>query len=304
MKILVLEGGDSSERAVSLRSAESVVRGLEASRYSVTRYDTKDGLDKLALLAKEADVVFPVLHGVGGEDGAVQTLLEEVDARYLGATASVSRHCFDKYQTKITVQANGMVTPKAELVDEATYKQSVLTQKPYVLKPNQGGSSIDTFLVRDPSKIDDNVAREITTALEQYPKMLIEELIDGQEITVSILGEVALPVIEIVPPANEEFDYENKYNGKTQELCPPQNVSEAIQKEAQNLAIKVQKILGVRHLSRVDMMLRGDQLYILEINTMPGLTDQSLFPKSARVAGLDMAQLSHKLLVLANTSVA
>jgi D-alanine-D-alanine ligase len=134
--------------------------------------------------------------------------------------------------------------------------------------------------------------------------MLIEGLIDGQEITVSILGEVALPVIEIVPPANEEFDYENKYNGKTQELCPPQNVSEAIQKEAQNLAIKVQKILGVRHLSRVDMMLRGDQLYILEINTMPGLTDQSLFPKSARVAGLDMAQLSHKLLVLANTSVA
>lgn len=128
---------------------------------------------------------------------------------------------------------------------------------------------------------------------------MLEELIEGTEITVPVLDGQALPVIEIVPPQDEEFDYENKYNGRTQELCPPQNVSRELQNQAQRLAEKVFKIMGARHLARVDMMMdKSGRIYVLEINTMPGMTDSSLFPKSAAAAGYSMPDLVSKFIDL------
>jgi D-alanine-D-alanine ligase len=127
--------------------------------------------------------------------------------------------------------------------------------------------------------------------------MLLEELIEGTEITVPILGDQALPVIEIIPPQGKEFDYENKYNGTTQELCPPQHVSAEKQQEAQRLAEKIHKAAGVRHLSRTDIIIdENGKLWVLELNTIPGLTDQSLFPKAAAAAGINMQQLMQKFL--------
>jgi D-alanine-D-alanine ligase len=122
--------------------------------------------------------------------------------------------------------------------------------------------------------------------------MLIEQLVEGNEVTVGILGDEALPVIEIIPPKDQEFDYENKYNGATAELCPPVNVSEELQRKAQELAVAVHNATGCRHLSRTDIMINntGD-LYIIDTNTLPGLTGQSLYPKAAAEAGYDWAQL-------------
>ena len=153
-----------------------------------------------------------------------------------------------------------------------------LVKSPFVLKPVSGGSSIDTFIVRDANDVP---LEAIMHALQKYGSMLLEQLIVGVELTVGILGDEPLPVIEIIPPTNGEFDYENKYNGKTQELCPPKNVSAAVQKRAQKLALRVHRAAGCRDLSRTDMIYEPntDSLYVLETNTIPGMTAQSLYPK-------------------------
>jgi D-alanine-D-alanine ligase len=135
--------------------------------------------------------------------------------------------------------------------------------------------------------------------------MLLEELIDGQEITVAVLADKVLPVIEIIPPQDAEFDYENKYNGKTQELCPPQHISEDIQKQAQELALRIHKELGLRDFSRTDIMIRrsDSKLFVLETNTIPGLTDQSLLPKAAAVGGINMPTFVKMLVEAARARV-
>lgn len=133
---------------------------------------------------------------------------------------------------------------------------------------------------------------ELFDALRRHKEMLIEELIDGAEITVGVLNNEALPVVEIIPPKDQEFDYENKYNGATQELCPPENISAGVQTRAQALAVEVHAITQCRHLSRTDMMIDADgELYVIDTNTIPGLTDQSLYPKAASAAGYSWKKL-------------
>jgi D-alanine-D-alanine ligase len=161
--------------------------------------------------------------------------------------------------------------------------------KSFVLKPIEGGSTLDALIARTPSPEKLEEAKQL---LKKYDKMLLEELIFGIEITVPVLGNKALPVIEIIPPADKEFDYENKYNGASQELCPPQNVSDEIQKRAQELAERIHKLCGCNDMSRTDMIIdESGELFVLETNTIPGLTDQSLFPKAAAEAGHSMSEL-------------
>jgi D-alanine-D-alanine ligase len=293
MRILVLSGGNSSEREVSLRSAKSVIAALTGLGHEVVEYDTANGLDGIKDHTAGMDAVFPILHGKEGEDGTVQAKLEELGVKYLGADSRVSRLCFDKMAFKKAISELGVLTPKAELVTRQSVKGSELLNRPYVLKPNDGGSSVDTFMVRTPAE----KTLDYDDIFERNPTMLLEELIEGTEITVPVLGDKALPVIEIVPPEGEEFDYDNKYNGSTQELCPPVSVSEPLQRRAQEIAETIHSSLGVRHLSRTDIIIndRGE-MYVLELNTIPGLTDASLFPKAAGVAGLNMKDLVGRLL--------
>jgi D-alanine--D-alanine ligase len=177
----------------------------------------------------------------------------------------------------------------AALVDRQTYRSAPLAAAPHVLKVNHGGSSIGTLIVRDVQAV---AQADIDALFDLENQAVLEKLIEGDEITVPILDKVALPVIEIRPPADGEFDYENKYNGRSAEICPPESISLDIQKKAQKLAEQVHKIMDCRHLSRVDIMIdKSGNLFVLEINTMPGMTGQSLYPKSAAVAGLDMPQL-------------
>lgn len=288
MKIVVLGGGNSTEREISLQSAEAVAKALGQAGYDVVQLDTKNGFSQLDELAV-GTIVFPILHGQGGEDGVIQTELEKRNLFYLGTKSEASAVCFDKWLTLEKLEKADIPIAKGALVSRENYKSHELAKAPHVLKVARGGSSIGTYIVRDPNDIDDQKIQEV---FDLDDKAVIEELIEGVEITVPVLDKTALPVIEIRPPENKEFDYEHKYDGSTQELCPPESVDETIQVKAQRLSEQVHKVLEARHLSRIDMMVRNNgDLVVLELNTMPGMTDKSLYPKSARVDGMTMVDL-------------
>lgn len=289
--ILLLAGGTSSEREVSLRSGAAVTAALETMGHHVTVADPANTISDDEFT--DADVIFPVLHGTGGEDGTLQARLEALGlTNFVGANAKASTLCFDKDRYREVVQAAGITIAAGELVsgDVANHP---LAQKPFVLKPYNGGSSVDTFIIRDPNQAD-FVAMDAACA--RYGNMLIEALIEGVEITVGVLGDGALPVVEIIPPTGGEFDYENKYNGQTQELCPPKHVAESVQIRAQALALQIHSLTGCRDLSRTDMIVTADdELYVLETNTLPGMTNESLLPKAAAAAGITMPKLCNRL---------
>jgi len=295
LKIIVLGGGISPEREVSLRSANAIYEATKKAGFDTTLKDPADGLEFLSQLDKNT-IILPILHGVGGEDGEIQSELEKYNLPFLGSGSEASTKCFDKWQTRIVLQANKIPVAQGEKVTKSDIKYSKLANKPHVIKILRGGSSIGTLIVRDSSR---NYNDEINKLFTLDDEAVIEELIDGIEITVPILDNSALPVIEIVPPKGLEFDYENKYNGMTNEICPPKNINQELQQQAQKLAEQVHKVMECRHLSRVDMMVdRSGHIYVLEINTMPGLTDQSLYPKAAAVSGLTMPQLVNKFIQL------
>jgi D-alanine-D-alanine ligase len=290
MKILVLLGGVSNERDVSLRSGGAVVDALKAGGHEVTEYDPQQGIAGLTGFVGKVDCVFPILHGRGGEDGTVQLELEKLGFKYLGSDSRVSKLCYDKSAFKEILNKLSILTPKSEVVTKLSISNSSILRNPYVLKPVDGGSSLDAFIIRDPSNqtYDPRI-------FDHYQLMLLEELIEGTEITVPILGNTALPVIEIIVPLGKEFDYVNKYNGETQEVCPPQHVDTAKQQEVQKLVELIHNQVGARHLSRTDIIIdRDGKPWVLELNTIPGLTEQSLFPKAAAAAGLNMQQLVQK----------
>jgi len=289
MKYLVLGGGISPEKEVSTRSAAAVSQALIELGHQVVRLDPSDvSLDEIIRQAKEADGVFPILHGISGEDGAIQARLEQEGIAYFGPSAASCNTTFDKADFKRILEQHSIPTPKWNVITADQLHDEPLTRKPFVLKPISGGSSIDTFIVRS-IPFDTTPLLE---ALSRYDSMLIEEFVSGTEITVGILEDEALPVIEIIPPQDQEFDYENKYNGATQELCPPKNVSPDLQEKAQALALKTHQVTQCRHLSRTDMLINEKgELYVIDTNTIPGLTNQSLYPKAAATAGYNWPTL-------------
>lgn len=296
MHILLLAGGNSAEREVSLRSGAAVQTALEQSGHQVTVRDPADNLSDDDF--NGYDAIFPVLHGAGGEDGVLQARLEALGHHnFVGSDAVSSELCFDKWRYKELLGDSRILNPSGAQVTHDTLRAHPLASQPFVLKPIKGGSSVDTFIVRDVTQADFTA---MEAACERYGAMLLEALIDGIEITIGVLDDRALPVIEIIPPANGEFDYDNKYNGQTQELCPPQHVPEEVQAQARGLAEQVHKLCGCRDFTRTDIMLTaGNRLYVLETNTIPGMTDQSLFPKAAATAGIPMPELCDRLAKLA-----
>lgn len=289
-KVHVICGGTSDERAVSLRSGKAVATALEKAGYEVAVFDTSDSDDAIA----DCDVVFPVLHGPGGEDGEFQARLERLGAVYVGSDEASSRLCMDKASYRDAMIAAGILMAEGEVVDKVGFFASELVKGPFVLKPIHGGSSVDTLIVREPTTFERDKANQL---FEKYPTMLLEKCIIGDELTVGMLGDEVLPVIEIIPPEGAEFDYDNKYNGLTEELCPPKNISQDIQTKAQAVAMAAHRAAGCRDMTRNDVMVDSEgTCYLLETNTIPGLTDQSLYPKMAAAVGLDMPALCDKLI--------
>ncbi len=294
----MLGGGESNEREVSLRSADSVAAALEESEYRVVRADPSDKDFKLEQLVATIDVVFPILHGVGGEDGSLQSRLEALGIPFLGSGSEAARLTFNKVLCKERLAEHGILTPNWEIVDRQTFARSDLARSSYVLKPISGGSSIDALVVHNPQH-QQAMQTDFDKIFGRYGDMLLEELIEGQEITVAILADQPLPTILIVPPAGGEFDYNNKYNGKSQEIPRPDSIPNRLQEIAQRLAVDIHKLTDCRHLSRTDMIIaQNGAIYALEINTMPGLTKQSLFPKAVSAAGMTMTELVDRLVTM------
>jgi D-alanine-D-alanine ligase len=292
-KVHVVCGGDSSEREVSLRSGSAVADALRDAGYEVAVLDTSARDEEL----KNCDVVFPVLHGVGGEDGQFQVRLESLGMRFVGSDSASSKLCMDKGAYRDHMVAAGFRMANGAVLTLREYLDSPLDQKPHVIKPVDGGSSIDTLIIRDITSKD---MASINDYFIRYDHMIVEQLVTGTEITVGVYGKQALPIIEIIPPVDGEFDFANKYNGTTQELCPPEHVSSELQKQAQELTLRVHEAAGCRDLSRTDYIITPEGgFYLLETNTIPGMTGESLYPKMGKTAGIDFPELMSGLVQMA-----
>lgn len=259
---------------------------------------SEPGIDFIDSL-KKYSLVLPILHGRGGEDGSIQKMLDDAGINYFGSGEDASRKAFNKQIAKDIFIKAGIRVPDGEIVNKESVREFLNTHKEFVLKPLNQGSSVGTLIARN----GDYDILKINELIKEYGEMLVEELVEGIEITVAVLGDEALPPVAIFPPENEEFDLENKYNGKTREICPiPEDVVERkIQDRAMRIAEKAHKSIGARHISRTDMIVTPEnELVVLEINTMPGLTSQSLLPKSAKAVGMNFDQLTERFVELSS----
>ncbi|MDA8140833.1 MAG: D-alanine--D-alanine ligase [Desulfobacteraceae bacterium] len=300
--IALLLGGISSERAVSLKSGEQVYQALDKNKYEVRRYDTKTDIPKLVAEAAQIDAALILLHGPYGEDGTVQGLLELLDIPYQGAGVLGSALSMNKLAAKQLYEHCAIPSPAYMVLkrtDQPDPDQlAARLGLPIVIKPTTGGSSIGMTIVR--TSADLPKAFEKAFALDGT--VLAEAYIKGLEITASVLGNddlQALPLIEIVPDQHYEFfDYEAKYTaGATQEICPAR-ISSALTAKAQKYACQAHQALYCKGYSRSDMIVRGDEIFVLETNTIPGMTATSLFPQAAQAAGISFGQLLDRLIEL------
>jgi D-alanine-D-alanine ligase len=292
LNILVLLGGFSSEREVSLRSGQAIARALRSLGHSVCELDPKD---EAWTLPAGMEVVFLALHGTYGEDGAVQQRLEELGIAYTGCDAEASRIAFDKVLTKKRCLEVEVPTPRFEVLESAATSWPLGWSPPVVLKPVRQGSSVGLQFVE---RVED-WKNSLAEAFRYDSEVIMEERIVGRETTVGILANQPLPVVE-VRPKQGAYDYRNKYTtGATDYLCPapfPPEVTGQIQKAA----LGAYQAVGGRDYARVDIMVTdAGQPMVLEVNTLPGMTETSLLPKAAAAAGLSFPELCQKMISMA-----
>ncbi|HEY8464992.1 MAG TPA: D-alanine--D-alanine ligase [Bacillota bacterium] len=310
MKVAVLSGGKSSEREVSLWSGEQVVEALLTKGHQVINLDpaTPDFCERLTNYCPE--VVFIALHGTGGEDGTIQGFLETLGYPYTGSGVRTSAIAMNKYLTKLILSEVGLKTPKGLLLQKTSlkwFKQpdwehhfSGLAQLelPLIVKPNSQGSTIGLKVVNDYQELENAVVE----ALRYDNEVLVEQMISGTEITVAVLGSgaaaMALPVIEIISQKGL-YDYEAKYTAGMSRHVIPARLDRVTYQQVQAVAVQAHQALDCRGMSRVDLIIANGQNYILEINTIPGMTKTSLLPDAARTAGIDFPELCEKLIEFA-----
>ncbi|HMQ09815.1 MAG TPA: D-alanine--D-alanine ligase [Oligoflexia bacterium] len=296
LKIVVLQGGFSKEREVSLKTAKAIVSALEEGGFkNVATVDVKQGFVK-QLLTQDIDVAVNALHGNYGEDGTIQGLLESLDIPYTGAGVEASALCMNKFVSKLLMQYNGVATADYQYIRiEEAFKdieaKADALGYPLVIKPCHEGSTYGLKVVQKAEDFLDSY--EWCKPYGQT--FILEKYISGREITVAVLNGKCLPIVEISPKSGF-YDYEAKYTpGKTEFACPAQ-LSSSLQQQAETLAYKSAQILGVLDFCRVDMMLDNDQAFVLEVNTLPGMTPTSLFPRAALAAGMSFFDLLQVLI--------
>lgn len=298
-KVAVLMGGTSAEREVSLSTGRQILGALDAGKYAVSPLDTSDIPAFLAALSRDRpEVAVIALHGKGGEDGTLQGLLDLLGIRYTGSGVLASALAMDKAMSKRVLSAAGVRMPEDFVLKRGQRMRPGEMLLPVIVKPNAQGSTIGMSIVREASEMDAATA----LAFEYDDTVLIEQFITGTEITVPILGNDTLeilPIVEIVPNGGF-YDYKAKYTaGETDEIVPAR-VSDAVAQEARRIAKTCHQTLGCRGMSRTDMIVTDkDEIYTLEINTIPGMTPTSLLPRSAEAAGYSFSQLLDKLIALA-----
>ncbi len=292
LNITVMLGGPSAEREVSLCTGAAVVKALRSLGHEVHELDPRDGSWSLPL---KTDVVFLTLHGTYGEDGTVQRRLDELGALYTGCDAEASRIAFDKVLTKNRCLKAGVPTAKFLVLNSEKAPLPKGWQPPLVVKPVRQGSSVGLQFVE---QVED-WPKALAEALKFDSEVLVEEKIVGRETTVGILGGEPLPIVEVRPKVGS-YDYQNKYTaGRTEYFCPAEFDS-ATTKRIQATALGAFQAVGGRDYARVDVMVRvSGEPMVLEVNTLPGMTETSLLPKAAAAAGLNYAQLCQQMVELA-----
>lgn len=303
LNVALLMGGVSSEREVSLKSGNQVFDALDKEKYNVFRYDPKDDLPKLIADAAKIDVALVILHGRYGEDGTVQGLLDLIGIPYQGSGVLGSAAAINKLAAKkLYEQAGILVPPYMAFHKNETIDPDICDSRlgfPLVVKPVEGGSSIGMSIV--------NEKKDLPAALEKafdYDNTIfLEKYIKGMEITGGVIGNdapEALPLIEIIPGEDYTFfDYEAKYQpGATKEICPAR-LDHAQTSKAQALAVKAHQALFCKGYSRTDMMVNSEgEIFVLETNTIPGMTPTSLLPQAAQAHGLSFSSLLDRLIEL------
>ncbi len=302
LTVALLSGGISSEREVSLKSGDQVYAELNKDKYRVIRYDPKTDLSRLVADAPTIDVALIILHGQYGEDGTVQGFLDLLGIPYQGSGVLGSAIAMDKLVSKQLYDRAGIPTPTYITINlEDAKKPETCLERiglPLVIKPAKGGSSIGMTIV----KAREALEPALREAFRHGDTLVVETYIQGAELTVGVIGNrelKALPVIEIIPNTGYEFfDYNAKYlPGASQEICPAR-IDAVLTEKAQSYAIMAHRALFCDGYSRTDMMLKGRELYILETNTIPGMTETSLLPRAAKTAGISFSRFLDILIEL------
>jgi len=292
-RIGVIMGGTSRERDVSLKTGNAILSALERQNANVVGIDSADALVN-KLRDENIEVAFIALHGKHGEDGTIQGLLEFMGIPYTGSGVLASALAMDKVLSKKIFQVEKIPTPAFEVMSEPkTYTGCI--PFPLVVKPSREGSTLGISIVRYIEDFDNAVQ----DAFRYDPQVLVEEFIDGMELTVGVLCEEALPVIEIVP-ANGFYDFKSKYTAGMTEYIVPARIDDDVALNLQKIALQTHRALGCRGVSRVDYRMdkKTGKAYVLEVNTIPGMTETSLLPKAAAQAGYTFDDLVVKILEL------
>jgi D-alanine-D-alanine ligase len=295
-------GGPSTEREISLKSGKAVCEALKLLNLKVIPIDIKtDNIEENIRLIKshKIDCAFIALHGRFGEDGQIQEILDTLNIPYTGSGTLASRLAMDKVYSRKICEVYGLPVPRYEILDKSTYHPNWKVDNslnfPLVVKPATHGSSIGLSITDNKEELDEAV--DLAFGFDE--RILIEEYIGGREVTVGILDNMALPVIEVIPK-KRFFDYEAKYQSGMTDYVVPAQLKGDIAKKVQQIAMSMHQLLGCFGCSRVDMILSEDNVpFVLELNSIPGLTPTSLLPKAAKVAGVEFTQLCIKLIKLA-----
>lgn len=302
LRIALLSGGWSGEREISLKSGDAVYLALNKQKYDVSRYDPRDDLGALMRDRESIDMAFILLHGKFGEDGCIQGFLNLMGIPFVGSGVLPSALALNKRVAKQLYRGNGLKVVDDVIVNrgrEYPADQIMETLGPStVVKPVAEGSSLGMSICHTKEEL----SRGLQSAFQYDEEVLVERYVKGREVTCAVLGNKsleALPLIEIVPnPEYAFFDYEAKYKpGATREICPAP-LSEEQTKKAQSCAKRAHEALGCRVWSRTDMIVQGEDIYVLETNTIPGMTETSLVPLAAKTAGLSLSELLDRLIEL------
>jgi len=290
IKIAVLMGGPGSEREVSIATGQAVLAALQEKGLNAVGVEVKDDQPTLP---EGTGLVYNTIHGTFGEDGGLQAYLEEKGVPYTGAGLESSRIAFDKSLSKAVFEKAGVPTPQAEIFEPSAGSDRPKMPIPYVVKPPREGSSVGIRIVKDESEAEEAIAE----AAKYGSDLLVEQFVEGRELTVGVLGDEVLPVVEIIPPDGGWYDMATKYpwlSGKTggsQYVCPAK-LSDSELAAVQEAAQKAHQALGIEVYSRVDILLNSSgNPYVLESNTIPGMTETSLLPMGAAQAGYSFADL-------------
>ena len=294
-RIAVLAGGTSCEREVSLRSGKNVLDALASKGIPALWVDAVgDFMNKLK--EEKVTLAFIALHGTFGEDGTVQRLLEKEGIAYTGPGPRASETAFDKAKTQALLKKEGVLIPEFIVLDDISQTTNKIPfDFPLVVKPTKSGSSVGVAILADTTGYE-QACRE---AFRYSDTVLVERFIQGRELTVSVLGEEPLPVVEVIAQ-REFYDYEAKYGEAGTRYEAPAKLSAAQAEKVTRESMKAYRALGCRMMSRVDLILSpDDKPYVLEVNTIPGLTSKSLLPKAAVAAGVDFPALCVRILTMA-----